>query len=130
MTKPTTGNATLNWRLEAAPAAARRSMMTRLREAGAVTCSECGHLHFEGAEIGYSRCPLAPDCTCPLDDVGDGEPGQNPKRLERKMTTLDAVMHWTRYQRARVEWERAQGTESEELRDWVRAFEIALDKRQ
>lgn len=58
------------------------------------------------------------------------EPETNDEGLEQTVKALDAVMHWTRYQRARVEWERAQGTESEELRDWVRAFEIALDKRQ
>lgn len=47
--------------------------MTTMR-AQALPCSECGHLHFEGATIGYSRCPLAPECACPYDDgiVYDG----------------------------------------------------------
>jgi hypothetical protein len=58
-----------------------------LRAEGAVACSECGHLHFEGGPEGYSRCPLAPECTCPLDD------GQEPavKIVNHPLNTA-----WTR----------------------------------
>jgi len=46
-----------------------------LRAEGAVECSECGHLHFEGVGVGYSRCPLATECDCPFDDSHCGDCG-------------------------------------------------------
>lgn len=33
----------------------------------AITCSECGHLHFDPIANTYSECPLVGEgCTCPM----------------------------------------------------------------